>query len=130
MSKYDDIISLPHHVSQDRPHMSRAARAAQFAPFAALTGYHAAIDETARMTETEREQDGDGRERLDGVLQSFLAAGGGALTVVYFAEDARKAGGQYMTYTGVLRRVDGSRMRLDFADGTSIDMARIADLYF
>lgn len=49
--RYDDIIHMPHHVSETRPRMSRRDRAAQFAPFAALTGYEAVIAETARLAE-------------------------------------------------------------------------------
>ena len=56
-SPYDDIIHLPHHVSQNHPQMPMLDRAAQFAPFAALTGYEAAVGETARLTAERRELD-------------------------------------------------------------------------
>ena len=62
MGKYDDIINLPHHVSKEHPQMSMYMRAAQFAPFAALTGHDSAIEETAKAFQIEIEQDSTGYE--------------------------------------------------------------------
>ena len=69
MSRYDDIIDLEHHVSKTRPRMSMTERAAQFSPFAALTGFGAVIDEAARLTETRIELDETARSELDARLR-------------------------------------------------------------
>ena len=102
---YDDIINLPHHVSATRPHMSMGDRAAQFAPFAALTGYEDAVREAARLTEERVELTEDAQAALDARLR-LLADGsmaGKAVTLTWFQPDARKSGGAYVTATGILK---------------------------
>ncbi|MCD8005221.1 MAG: hypothetical protein LUE91_06155, partial [Oscillospiraceae bacterium] len=94
---YSDIINLPHHVSATRPHMSMHDRAAQFSPFAALTGYDAAVKETARLTDQRAELDDDMKEKLSeriNLLQENLAAAP-AVEITYFIPDERKEGGAY-----------------------------------
>ena len=86
MNKYDEILSLPHHVSPTRPQMPRADRAAQFAPFAALTGYEEVIDETARVTQQRPELDEARLEELDAALQ-FLLARKEEVRITFFLED-------------------------------------------
>ena len=105
---YDDIINLPHHVSERHPHMSVSDRAAQFAPFAALTGYGDVIKETARLTETRPELSEDEKARMDQTLRAVLNAQGenAGIVVTYFVPDARKSGGAYRRAAGKLRRVD------------------------
>lgn len=105
---YDDIINLPHHVSERHPHMPVSDRAAQFAPFAALTGYGDVIKETARLTETRPELSEDEKARMDQTLRAVLNAQGenAGIMVTYFVPDARKSGGAYRRAAGKLRRVD------------------------
>ena len=98
---YDDIINLPHHVSERHPHMSVSDRAAQFAPFAALTGYGDVIKETARLTETRPELSEDEKARMD-----HTQGENAGIVVTYFVPDARKSGGAYRRAAGKLRRVD------------------------
>lgn len=127
MSKYDDIIGLEHHVSKMHPHMSVADRAAQFAPFAALTGYEEVIDEAGRLTQQRIQADEDRLAELDDALRAVLAQGG-AVKLVYFAEDDRKEGGSYRTIVGRIRKVDEVGRRLIMEDGTAISTDCIIEL--
>ena len=104
---YDDIIHLPHHVSQNHPQMPMLDRAAQFAPFAALTGYEAAVGETARLTAERRELDPQEAEELNRRLSELVARlpDHPEVTVEYFVPDNRKAGGAYVTMTGRVRHI-------------------------
>ena len=97
MSKYDDIIRLSRPVSEKHPRMSMTDRAAQFSPFAALTGYDAAVQETARRTDARIELDEDAKEEIDRRLRQLQP--GEPVTVTYFRPDDRKAGGAYLTVT-------------------------------
>ena len=106
--KYDDIITLPHHVSSRRKPMPRADRAAQFSPFAALSGFDGAVDETARQTEPRRELDEDMKGLLDRKIQ-LLAQWTGKqpdIWITYFIPDPLKPGGQYRTAHGKLWKLD------------------------
>ena len=105
---YDDIIDLPHHVSDRHPHMSVSDRAAQFAPFAALTGYGDVIKETARLTEARPELSEDEKAEMDQTLRAVLNTQreNVQIVVTYFVPDARKSGGVYRKAAGKLRRVD------------------------
>lgn len=127
MSKYDDIIGLEHHVSKTHPHMSVADRAAQFAPFAALTGYEEVIDEAGRLTQQRIQADEGRLAELDDALRAVLARGG-AVKLVYFAEDDRKEGGSYRTIVGRIRKVDEVGRRLIMEDGTAISTDCIIEL--
>lgn len=127
MSKYDDIIGLEHHVSKTHPHMSVADRAAQFAPFAALTGYEEVIDEAGRLTQQRIQVDEDRLAELDDALRAVLAQGG-AVKLVYFVEDDRKEGGSYRTIVGRIRKVDEVGRRLIMEDGTAISTDCIIEL--
>ena len=100
--KYDDIIELPHPTSQNHPRMSLYDRAAQFSPFAALTGHHAAIAETGRLTDRRIELDESEIARVDAELQHLqeLLPGRPTVSITYFAPDERKNGGSYQTVTG------------------------------
>lgn len=124
MNDYDDIINLPHHVSKTHPHMTITERAAQFSPFAALTGHGDAIRETARLTDGRILLDEDMLERLDGKLAELARlAGTGAwpkAAVTYFAPDERKEGGAYLTKRDRVRRVDLTGRRIIFTDRTEI----------
>lgn len=124
MGNYDDIIDLPHHVSETHPPMSRADRAAQFSPFAALTGYDAAVRETARMTERRIEL-GEGvkaelNARLNCILEHLPEHP--QVSITYFVPDEKKSGGVYRTVTGAVRKLDGFAKTLTLADGTVVSM--------
>lgn len=127
---YDDILHLPHPTSKRHPRMPIADRAAQFSPFAALTGHRAAIEETARVTDRRIELDEDAKEQLDQTLQLLLERidEQPEVTVTWFSPDKKKAGGQYHTATGKLKRIDSREGRLILTDGNQIpleDLLRI-----
>ena len=105
---YSDIINLPHHVSKTHPQMSMHDRAAQFSPFAALTGYDSAIQETARLTDEKIELDGDAQELLNIQFQRLLEhlPEKPLISVTYFQPDARKEGGSYITVSGTVKKLD------------------------
>lgn len=128
--RYDDIIDLPHHVSRKHPQMPLLDRAAQFAPFAALTGHEAAIKETARLTEEEIELDENRKELLDFRLQELQEhlTESPKVTVTYFKPDEKKAGGVYETVAGVVKKVDGYTGELVFTDGRRIGLGTIIEL--
>ena len=127
-SRYDDIIDMPHHVSRSRPHMSNYDRAAQFSPFAALTGYDDCIREAARMTDSRSSLDEDEIALLDARLQYIDAHIGDIppVTVTYFKPDKLKAGGEYVTVRLDIRFIDRIGGRLVARDGTVVP---INDIY-
>ena len=125
---YEDIIHLPCPTSRTHPRMPLSDRAAQFAPFSALTGYDDAIDETGRRTEERLELNEEMRETLDRKMRllSELPDAKPQIVVTYFLPDARKAGGSYQTVSGNLKRIDAYERVLIFADGQKIP---IGDIY-
>ena len=126
---YDDIINLPHHVSERHPQMSMYNRAAQFAPFAALTGRDSAITEAARLTEAEEElseSDAEVLNRKLAYLQSLDEKP--TISVTYFVPDDKKEGGSYHTATGIVKSVEPDKGVLQFEDGTGIPVIRIKDI--
>ena len=116
--KYDDIIDLPHPTSQNHPRMSLYDRAAQFSPFAALTGHSAAIAETGRLTDRRVELDEYEMARVDAELQRLqeLLPGGPTASITYFVPDERKNGGSYQTVTGEVKRIDAVNGMIQMAD--------------
>lgn len=129
-SPYADILHLPHHVSATRPRMSMLDRAAQFSPFAALTGYDAAIRETGRLTDHPIDLDVDGKTMLNEKIQLLLKhlAEQPEITVTYFVPDARKSGGAYVEATGSVRKVDPYAQAVIMADGRVISFDTIYDI--
>ncbi len=129
-TKYDDIIHLPHHTSRKRPRMSPEARAAQFSPFAALSGYEAAVRETARLTESQSELTEDEKERINQKLLMLAESVTEAprIRVTYFVEDTKKSGGVYVTVLGRFRRIDEYEKRLYLADGEYIPIEKIREI--
>ena len=127
---YDDIIDLPHHVSDRHPQMPLSDRAAQFSPFAALTGYDAAITETARLTDRKRELSEERKHEIDAQLNALRERLGTdpTVTVVFFEADARKTGGRYRTVTGTVKRIDPLTGMLELTDGTIVPFGDITDL--
>ena len=124
MNGYEDIIHLPYPRKPQR--MSNYDRAAQFSPFAALTGHEEAIAETARLTDSAIELGEDGISMLNEKLRCLEP--GQDVTVIYFRPDARKAGGAYVRHTGRLKRLEQHRSALVMEDGAVIDFGRICDI--
>ncbi len=129
-NKYDDIINLPHHVSKKHPQMSIEARAAQFAPFAALTGHSDAIKETARLTNKRMEIDEEIKTIIDNKLQIIQEQIPSKLEVciTYFVPDKKKNGGDYVTVSGNVKKIDRYNQTIIFADGTTIPINEIVEL--
>lgn len=127
---YDDIIDLPHHVSTTRPRMSNMDRAAQFSPFAAVVGYDAAVKETARLTDDRMELDENSKTILNEKLQMVLehADTNPEIIVTYFVQDPQKAGGSYVSTTGILKKVDAYEQVLVMRDGTRIPLTEVFDI--
>ena len=128
--KYDDIIDLPHPTSQNHPRMSLHDRAAQFSPFAALTGYDAVLAETARLTQNPVFLTEESLEELNAQLrraQARLDAQPGVRLTVYY-EDENKAGGRFETVAGNLKKIDCYLGGLVLTDGREIPFFRICDL--
>lgn len=129
--KYEDIINLPHHVSDHHPQMPIGDRAAQFAPFAALTGYESAIQETARLTDQEVLMDEEARGILDrkiNFLEKHLPEQP-EVTITYFKPDDKKEGGAYLTICGRIRKIDPVRKVLIMTDGREAEVKHICDIY-
>ena len=129
-SEYDDFLNLPHHVSADLPHMSMQNRAAQFAPFAALVGYDALIQETTRLTDQKAELDESVKAELNEKLRLLLELmpQQPEVTITYFLPDNRKAGGAYKTTSGIVRKYLRSENLLVMIDGSQIPIDAIAAL--
>lgn len=130
MGKYDDIIRLPHHESTRHPRMSALDRAAQFLPFAALTGHAAAVRETARLTDTRIELDEIRKEELDLHLQLLREqlSQKPQVNITYYVPDARKDGGAYFTMTGTIQKIDENRHQVIMENGTVIPMNDIYEI--
>lgn len=128
--KYDDIINLPHHVSPTRPQMSMIDRAAQFSPFQALTGYEDAILETGRLTDARAELTEDELDALNAKYQLLMDTIGTGIevSITYFKQDDRKAGGAYLTERDVVKKVDTYNRRILMRNGTCIPMDDIFDI--
>ncbi len=127
---YEDIINLPHHVSKTHPQMPMQDRAAQFSPFAALTGYDDAIDETARLTGKKIELSEEAKEILDRKLQYLgsIISDQPEISVTYFVPDEKKDGGEYVTVKGNLKRIDEYERAIILTDGERIGMDEIIDI--
>lgn len=130
MNNYDDIINLPHHVSATRPQMSMMDRAAQFSPFAALTGHNAAIKETARLTGEKIDLDEDALIALDRKFQILVdhLNDEPKIVITYFKPDERKAGGAYLKVEGVLKKIDEYERLLILTNGQKIKMDDVLDI--
>ncbi len=130
MGKYDDILNLPHHVSSTRPHMSMHDRAAQFSPFAALTGYDDTVKETARLTDEKQELTADKISDLNQkiVFLKEHAEERPQITVEYFIPDEKKSGGKYVTLSGRLRCIDKYNHNMVFTSGEEIPLNNIFEI--
>ncbi len=130
MGNYDDIISLPHHESAKHPKMPALDRAAQFMPFAALTGHNAAVMETERMTDSRMELDEMKKEELNEHLQFIKEQllQKPQISITYFLPDTQKNGGAYLTITGTVRKIEQTRHQVIMENGTVIPMDDIYEI--
>lgn len=128
--EYDDIINLPNPTSKTHLRMSLYNRAAQFSPFAALTGHDAAIKETARLTEEKRELSEDEIARLNEKLNIITKNIGTEkmVTITYFVPDDRKSGGAYVSCSGIVKRIDEYERIIVLTDKTVIPIAQISGI--
>ena len=126
--KYADIIRLPHHVSRKHPQMSMADRAAQFSPFAALTGHDAAIAEAARPTDERPILDESVKQEISDLLQLASTDSNLVLNIVYFVPDTRKAGGACIEITGRIKKLIPHEKQLIMNTGTRIPVEEIVDV--
>lgn len=128
--KYDDIINLPRHVSKKRPPMPIKDRAAQFSPFAALTGHDAEVKETARITEKRVELDQYMKEKLSHKIQILMdkVKEEPEVNMTYFEPDDKKDGGAYITITGRVKKIDEYERTIIMKDGGVIPMDEILNV--
>ena len=127
---YDDIINLEHHKSKKHPPMSLYARSAQFAPFAALTGYEDAVRETARETTERIDIDDEIKAILDGKIQILLEQikKRPEVSITYFINDLKKEGGAYITVEGIIKKIDTYNQKIVLVNKTEIPINDIIDI--
>lgn len=130
--RYDDIIDLPHHVSETRPRMPMSDRAAQFSPFAAVVGHGAAVAETARLTERRVELDESRVAALDEQLRqlqtSIKARGSADAAITFFVSDEKKDGGAYISHIGKVTKIDALRRVAVMDGGKEIPLDDIVEI--
>lgn len=127
---YEDIVNLPPHISKRHPQPSMMDRAARFAPFAAITGYEEMVLEEARVTEERVDLDEGALSLLNeklNMIQEFLDEEP-EVTITYFEPDKKKAGGAYISVTGIVKRIDGYEHLVIMKDGVKIFIESIYDL--
>ena len=127
---YEDLLYLPHPVSRNHPQMSVRDRAAQFSPFAALTGHEAAVQEAARITQARPELDDSEKEQLNETLFLLLEKyqGHPNLCITYFQPDDKKEGGKYVTETGIVRKIDMEKRLLCMEKQAAIELDMIVKI--
>lgn len=123
---YDDIINLPRHISTKHPQMPVSKRAAQFSPFAALTGHKESILEKARLTDEKKELDENQKELLDRKLKYLLLNNNLVVKITYFLPDIKKSGGSYVTITDKIKKIDEYDKIVLLTNGMKI---KISDIY-
>ena len=130
LNGYEDIINKSRPVNNRHKRMSNYERAAQFSPFAALTGLGAAISETARLTDEKVEQDEEQLETLNSKCSIGLTnrASQPVVTITYFVQDLRKAGGKYVTISGVIKKIDDYQKIIVMQNNIIISIDDIADI--
>lgn len=126
--KYADMIYLPHHISTKHPQMALIDRAAQFAPFAALTGYGAAIKESERQTTVTPTLSQEQVDEINQTLFSLTDLLPAEVIITYFIPDALKSGGAYHNKIGTLNRIDADNQVLIFSDKTKIPLESIISI--
>lgn len=127
---YDDIINLPHYESKTHPRMSMHQRAAQFSPFAAVTGHDAAVKETERLTDKQIDLDERQKVELDEKLRIISEHLGQnpEVKITYFEPDQKKDGGAYITVSGFIKKIDVYEKKIVLQDGQKIEINQIYDL--
>lgn len=130
--RYDDIINLPHHQSKERAHMSLHDRAAQFAPFAALSGHEEAIRETARLTEEKVILDDTTIDQINDQLREIAShlKERWTVSITYFKPDQRKNGGAYLTDIGTVKKIDVVEKVVIMDSGMKISMEHIIKINY
>ena len=127
--KYEKIINLPRHVSGKRAQMSRGERAAQFAPYSALSGYEEAVEETARLTDQKIELDEYEKEKINDTLLSLLSSPiPEKVKITFFRPDKKKVGGAYVTRVGEIGKIDEIQRKIILVGGTSINIDDVIEL--
>lgn len=126
--KYADMIYMPHHISKKHPQMPLIDRAAQFAPFAALTGYGAAIKESERQTAAAPSLSQEQIDEINQALFNLTDLLPAEVTITHFVPDALKSGGTYHNKTGILKRIDADNQVLVFSDKTKIPLESIISI--
>ena len=132
MDNFDDIINLERPISKRHGKMPIEDRAAQFAPFAALTGFGAVIKETARLTDKKIDLDEEEKELLNQNLQ-FLKSTISSMprvTITYFEKDLLKEGGKYINLTGNLKKIDEYSQKIIMTDNSEIEINNIIEIKF
>ena len=127
MNDYSKIIDHPHYRSRKRKPMSMMQRAAQFSPFAALSGYDEAVNETMRVTKSKRLLDDDARNDIDRTLRLALLSHK-PVRITYYVPDPSKPGGSYITFTGCIHQVDMLEDVVVMDDGSAILLYNITDV--
>ena len=127
---YDDIINLPHYESKTHPRMSMHQRAAQFSPFAAVTGHDAAVKETERLTDKQIDLDERQKVELDEKLRIISEHLGQnpEVKITYFEPDQKKDGGAYITVSGFIKKIDVYEKKIVLQDGQKIEINQIYDI--
>ena len=130
MNKYDDIINLPHHVSKTRKPMTMYNRAAQFAPFAALTGYDEEIKEVARLTYRKIELSNESKERINNELNKIKENINShpQVTLKYYVPDNKKLGGEYKELTGTVKKIDIDKKVIIISNRSKIAFENIINI--
>ena len=130
MSKYNDIIDLPHHISKKHPQMSLKQRAAQFAPFETLTGYGNLVKETARLTNKKIDIDYDAKDILDIKIQEIIEQINKKpfAKFTYFIPDLKKDGGKYIEVLGKVKKIDEYKQIIILENNTQIPINEIIDI--
>ena len=128
--RYDDIINLPHHISKSHPQMPALDRAAQFSPFAALTGHGAAVQETARLTEKRIELSEDSIAILNNKIAQIKDkfASRPIVEFTYFVPDDNKDGGSYVKEAGYVKKIDEYRHTIILDNNAVIPIDDILDI--
>ena len=130
MISNEEMLYMPHPVSRKHPQMSRYDRAAQFSPFAALTGHDAAVREAARVTEEKVELDESEKEQMNQILAELLEKyqGHPPVSLTCFCPDQHKSGGEYRTIKGKIKKIDHTRQKIYFEDQESIGLEQIVKI--
>ena len=129
---YLDILYLEHPTSKNHPRQSREARAGQFSPFAALTGYGDAVKEVSRYTDTKLDLEEEERKKLDEILQVIKQKQEAKIKITYFEKDKKKEGGKYLEVVGIFQKVDSYHGYIQLMDKTKIptqDIVKIEIMY-